>query len=60
MSFLIHLTTGTDTTGEDTTLVLTTEKRSLARAVALVAKENELPCTVVAEVKARAVRFKGF
>ena len=42
-------------------LELTTEKRALARSVALVAKENELQyeVTVPATTKEREVKFAG-
>jgi len=45
--------------GESKILTVTTKVRSNARAFALVAKENELTCTVAVEVKAREVKFKG-
>ena len=40
-------------------LKLTTEKRGLARAVALLGKENGLAVTVTEEVQPRVVKFKG-
>jgi len=42
-----------------TVLLLKTENRNLARAVALLCKENKLTCTVEREVKAVAVKFKN-
>ena len=38
---------------------LQTEVRSRARAVKLLAQENDLTCEVVVETKPRPVKFKG-
>ena len=40
-------------------VTLKTSNRQNARAIAMIAKENDLNCVVSAEVKARDVKFKG-
>lgn len=40
-------------------LKLGTQKRNLARAIAALAEENKLKCTVVVEVVPREVKFRS-
>lgn len=42
-----------------TILTLKTHSRQNARALTMLAKENDLNCDVTAEVKVRTVKFKG-
>jgi len=47
------------TKGDTPILTLSVEKRPVARAVALAAKENDLDCAVTKPAKEREVKFKG-
>ncbi|KKM77229.1 hypothetical protein LCGC14_1372210 [marine sediment metagenome] len=40
-------------------VTMKTQNRAYSRAIAMVAKSNDLNCVVTAEVKAREVKFKG-